>query len=135
MFAHSDVCGFHSYPQYSEYPVPAGLPVNRTDKFQKLLMAVAEHTLPNDFTLQNVKSREQRRCPVSFYSHASLFPLVLFSLVVPVECDQALEFGFFIYAENYGMFRRVKIQPNNIFKFFNKMFVAAQFECSHKMRL
>ena len=91
---------------------PRSLPVNRTDKFQKLLMAVAEHTLPNDFTLQNVKSREQRRCPVSFYSHASLFPLVLFHLVVPVECDQALEFGFFIYAENYGMFRRVKIQPN-----------------------
>jgi len=114
-----------------QLPFRRGLGIDLFQKTDELLMTMPRHTITDDFAIQQIQGGEKRRCAIAF---------IVMCLpgwdsgtqgeqrLRPVEC---LNLTLLVNTQDKRMFRRIKIQPNNILKFLQKMLIPAQFERLH----
>ncbi len=109
--------------------------INCSEEFEELLMTMAMMALTDDFSFENIQCRKQRSCTITFvvvrHGSRSAF-LQRKRWLCPIK---RLDLAFLINAKDEGILRWIHVQSNHVFKLFHKVFIVAQFERLHEMRL
>src|SRR5688500_5369759 len=98
-------------------------------------MAMPRQASADHRSVQCVKCRKQRRCPVTLVvmSHGATAARHEWK---PRLCSvQRLDLALLVYREHQGVLRRIEIETNDVFQFLCKLRVPAEFEAPRQMRL
>ena len=104
------------------------LAVNVIEKFTKFNGSMALVCLTQNPSKLNIERSKQRCRSVPFVIMRASFRLTRLHRQQWCRAIQCLNLRFFINAQNYGMFRRIDIEANNIANLFDQQRIVRQFE-------
>src|SRR5215207_3565311 len=118
-----------------EFQLFGKLVIQAPQKFQELLVTMPRKALANDFALQDLQGREERRRPVPDIIMSECAAAALLERQTRLSAVQGLDLALFVDTQDQTLLGRIEVEPNHVRQLFQKLEIPGKFETPRLMGL
>ena len=116
-------------------PILGNSAFDLVEKFQPFLMSMLLFTTSDQASVQYIERGKKRAGAMSLVVVGHRLPAPLLERQARLSAIQGLHLALLVARKDQGMFGRTEIESNDVLKFFYKLFVIGELECSKPMWL